>query len=69
MQQQPWQADAFARGAYAFNRPGQWFTVRSALSKRFGRVFFAGEHLADWQGFMKGAVQTGYAAAKAVLKD
>jgi monoamine oxidase len=68
MQQQPWQADPFTRGAYAFYRPGQWFTVRNALRKRFGHVFFAGEHIADWQGFMEGAVQTGYDAAKAILK-
>jgi monoamine oxidase len=26
-------------------------------------VLFAGEHLADWQGFMEGAVVTGEAAA------
>lgn len=68
LEQQAWQADRFTRGAYAFYRPGQWFTVRPALQKRFGRVFFAGEHLADWQGFMEGAVQTGYDAAKAILK-
>ena len=68
MQQQAWQADPFTRGAYAFYRPGQWFTVRNALQKRFGHVFFAGEHIADWQGFMEGAVQTGYNAAKAILR-
>lgn len=67
LQQQAWHADPFTRGAYAFYRPGQWFTVRTALQKRFGRVFFAGEHIADWQGFMEGAVQTGYDAAKAIL--
>jgi monoamine oxidase len=68
LQQQPWQADPYTRGAYAFYRPGQWFTVRTTLQKRFGRVFFAGEHIADWQGFMEGAVQTGYDAARAILK-
>jgi monoamine oxidase len=68
LQQQPWQADRFTRGAYAFYRPGQWFSVKTALRKRFRRVFFAGEHIADWQGFMEGAVQTGYDAAKAVLR-
>jgi monoamine oxidase len=41
--------------------------VRTTLQKRFGRVFFAGEHIADWQGFMEGAVQTGYDAARAIL--
>jgi monoamine oxidase len=68
LQQQPWQADPFTRGAYAFYRPGQWFSVRTALQGRFGRVLFAGEHIADWQGFMEGAVQTGYDAATAILR-
>lgn len=68
LQQQPWQAVRFTRGAYAFYRPGEWFSVRSPLRKRFGRVFFAGEHIADWQGFMEGAVQTGCDAAKEVLR-
>jgi len=68
IKQQAWQADPFTGGAYAFYRPGQWFTVRPALAKPFGRVFFAGEHIADWQGFMEGAVVTGKAAADAVMK-
>jgi monoamine oxidase len=68
IQQQAWQADRFTQGAYAFYRPGQWFTVMPALKKRFRRVFFAGEHIAEWQGFMEGAVTTGYDAARAILK-
>ena len=68
IQQQAWQADSFTRGAYAFYRPGQWFTVFPALKKPFGRVFFAGEHIGEWQGFMEGAVQTGYDAATAILR-
>lgn len=66
-QQQAWQADRFTQGAYAFYRPGQWFSVMPALKKRFRRVFFAGEHIAEWQGFMEGAVTTGYDAAEAIL--
>lgn len=51
-------------GAYAFYRPGQWFTIRPVLAYPHGRVLFAGEHIADdWQGFMEGAVNTGEAAA------
>jgi monoamine oxidase len=69
IEQEAWQADRFTRGAYAFYRPGQWFTVMPALKKRFGRVLFAGEHIAEWQGFMEGAVVTGYAAADAILKS
>jgi monoamine oxidase len=43
----------------AVNRPGQWFTIRPALQQPQGQVLSAGEHLAEWQGFMEGAVNTG----------
>ena len=62
----PWQRDRHTGGAYAVYRPGQWFTVRPTLQRPHGKVLFAGEHLADWQGFMEGAVVTGEAAAKAL---
>lgn len=62
-----WQRDEFTRGAYAFYRPGQWFTVRPALQKPHRKVLFAGEHLADWQGFMEGAVVTGEDAARHLI--
>jgi monoamine oxidase len=61
-----WQRDPFTRGAYAIYRPGQWFGVRPLLQRPHGKVLFAGEHLADWQGFMEGAVVTGEEAAKAI---
>ena len=60
---QAWQNQNWIGGAYAFYRPGQWFSVRPILQKPHGRVLFAGEHLAEWQGFMGGAVDTGEAAA------
>jgi monoamine oxidase len=66
IQSMPWQRDRHTEGAYAVYRPGQWFTVRPALQQPHGKVLFAGEHLADWQGFMEGAVVTGEAAAKAL---
>jgi len=62
-QPQPWQKIRWIGGAYAFYRPGQWFTVRPILQRSHGRVLFAGEHLAELQGFMEGAVNTGQAAA------
>jgi monoamine oxidase len=58
-----WQRDKYIEGAYAFFRPGQWFTLRPILARPHGKVLFAGEHLAEWQGFMEGAVVTGEAAA------
>jgi monoamine oxidase len=60
---QAWQKVPWIGGAYAFYRPGQWFTVRPLLQRSHGRVLFAGEHLAELQGFMEGAVNTGQAAA------
>jgi monoamine oxidase len=58
-----WGSDAYSHGAYAVYRPGQWFTVMPALKKSFMHTHFAGEHLADWQGFMEGAINTGEEAA------
>lgn len=62
-----WQRDPWTRGAYALYRPGQWFTLRPTLAQPHGKVVFAGEHLADWQGFMEGAVVTGEDAAAMLL--
>lgn len=62
-----WQRDEYTEGAYALYRPGQWFGIRPILARPHGKVLFAGEHLADWQGFMEGAINTGEAAAKRLL--
>lgn len=62
-----WGNDEFSRGAYALYQPGQWFTIMPVLKKPFKHIHFAGEHLADWQGFMEGALNTGEEAAKAVM--
>jgi monoamine oxidase len=64
IQSYAWQRDQFTGGGYAIYRPGQWFTIRPILQRPHGKVLFAGEHLADWQGFMEGAVVTGEEAAK-----
>ncbi|MGH9947640.1 MAG: flavin monoamine oxidase family protein [Pyrinomonadaceae bacterium] len=62
-----WQRDKYTDGAYALYRPGQWFGIRPILQRSHGKVLFAGEHLADWQGFMEGAIETGEAAAKKLI--
>lgn len=61
-----WQRDRYTQGAYALYRPGQWFKLRPILKQPHINVLFAGEHLADWQGFMEGAIVTGEEAAKAL---
>ena len=63
-----WQRDKYTDGAYALYRPGQWFGIRPILQKPHGKVLFAGEHLADWQGFMEGAIETGEAAAQSLIR-
>jgi len=67
IQRQPWQSNKLTQGAYGFYRPGQWFTVREILARPFKKVHFAGEHIADEQGFMEGAVDTGQSAARIVM--
>lgn len=62
-----WQRDKYTDGAYALYRPGQWFGVRPILQKPHLKILFAGEHLADWQGFMEGAVETGESAAQNLI--
>lgn len=63
-----WQRDPFTDGAYALYKPGQWFGIRPILARPHGKVLFAGEHIADWQGFMEGAIETGEAAADALIR-
>jgi monoamine oxidase len=63
-----WGNDPHSMGAYALYGKNQWFTSQPILAAPHQRVHFAGEHLADWQGFMEGAVVTGEEAAQAVLQ-
>lgn len=63
-----WQRDKYTDGAYALYRPGQWFGIRPILQRPHIKVLFAGEHLADWQGFMEGAINTGEEAAQSLIR-
>jgi monoamine oxidase len=63
-----WEADPWARGAYAYFDPSYDPGWRSLLARPFGRVLFAGEHTSlAWQGFMNGAIESGQRAADEVL--
>ena len=62
-----WGSDPNSSGAYAFYGKNQWFTVMPVLRKQHERTLFAGEHLADWQGFMEGAINSGEEAAETLL--
>lgn len=62
-----WGTDQYSKGAYALYGKGQWFVERPILGEKFNNIYFSGEHVADWQGFMEGAVNTGEEAAKEIL--
>ncbi|HMS97594.1 MAG TPA: NAD(P)/FAD-dependent oxidoreductase [Saprospiraceae bacterium] len=62
-----WGSDAYTRGAYAFYGKNQWLTTRLTLARPHQKCYFAGEHLADWQGFMEGAIVSGEEAAEQVV--
>ncbi|WP_435357411.1 flavin monoamine oxidase family protein [Emticicia sp. SJ17W-69] len=62
-----WGQDKYSKGAYAIYGTGQWFTIQPLLKKHHLNVHFAGEHLAEWQGFMEGAIITGRDAVNEIL--
>jgi monoamine oxidase len=65
-----WTADPWARGGYAFLDPGFDPAWRPLLSRRAGRIVFAGEHTSErWQGYMNGAIESGQRAARELLHD
>lgn len=63
---QYWNGEEWTRGSYAFFTPGQMTTIREWLARPVGRVHFAGEHTAVWQGYMHGAVESGFRAAQEI---
>ena len=62
-----WGEDEYSMGAYALYGAGPWYGLRPTLQRPFLHTHFAGEHLADWQGFMEGAINTGEDAAKTIV--
>ena len=65
-----WPTNPWVKGSYAAYKPGQWTTIRGAERERVENLHFAGEHCSlESQGFMNGAVETGEAAARAILND
>jgi monoamine oxidase len=63
-----WPSNPWVRGSYLCHGPGQWTTLRGALSQPVGGLHFAGEHCAlDNQGYMEGGCETGDLAAAAIL--
>ncbi len=61
-----WDQEEWSRGAYAWFKSGQMESWLQHFARPEGRVHFAGDHLSPWPGWMNGALQSGYRAAREV---
>ncbi len=66
---QRWAQDPYARGAFTVFHPGQMGLWVPVLGRPEGRVYFAGEHTAPWNGWMEGALWSGERAAQEILQQ
>jgi monoamine oxidase len=63
-----WEDDPLVRGGYAVFSHDFDPLLRTWLRRPFGRVTFAGEHTSiESEGFMNGAVESGYRAAAEII--
>lgn len=58
-----WARHAFSHATFASRAPGDLGTLQARLKEPVGRVFFAGEHSADFSSGIEGALESGERAA------
>jgi monoamine oxidase len=61
-----WDADPWARGAYATFATGQVTRFLPHLATAEGRVHFAGDHTSPWFGWMQGSFHSGNRVAREI---
>jgi monoamine oxidase len=61
-----WDEDEWARGDYAWFKPGQMSSLIPHIARSEGRIHFAGEHASAWPGWMQGALESGNRAAREI---
>ena len=61
-----WDAEPFSRGAYAWFKPGEMTDMMPHVPTPEARIHFAGGHTSQFPGWMNGALQSGYRAAKEI---
>ena len=64
---QCWGGDPFARGAWAYFRPGQISRFAATMGAPHGRIRFCGEQLAVSNRGMEGAMESGERAAMGII--
>ncbi len=62
----PWSNSPLNGGAYSAFAPGQVADFWTALRRSYGRIHLAGEHTANFCGYMEGALESGLRAARRV---
>lgn len=62
-----WSAEPRFGGAYAVYRPGEVLAYWEPLRRPWGRVHFAGEHVATCTGYLEGALESGDTVASRLL--
>jgi monoamine oxidase len=64
-----WASDPWTRAGYSFPAPGQIMSMGPGLRAGVGPLHFAGEHTCyKFVGYMEGALDSGVAAARGVLR-
>lgn len=61
-----WDEDPWAKGAYAWFRPGEMSSLMPHIARPEGRIHFAGDHTSAMPGWIDGAIQSGERAAREV---
>ncbi|MED5816401.1 flavin monoamine oxidase family protein [Mycolicibacterium sp. 050232] len=69
--EQDWTAEEFTRGCYGGRLgAGVWTQYGKVVAAPVGRIHWAGAETSDtWNGYMDGAIRSGYRAASAILDD
>lgn len=62
-----WGADPYAKGAWAYFKPGQVHPWARVMGRTHGKIHFCGEHLAASARGMEGALETAESAVEAIL--
>jgi monoamine oxidase len=61
-----WLGDPFSRGAFSHLAPGYVLGPMKHIATPEGRIHFAGEHTAEWNGFIEGAIESAERAVEEI---
>lgn len=63
-----WDSDPWAKGDYAYLKPGQSLTILPHVARPAGRIHFAGDHASSAPGWMQGAMESAIRAVGEVTQ-